>query len=734
MDVDNAEDVKVYTMGPMQVHAETRKSPVVDGIVQRNHDGKELRFVTQLSSDEREYSRRVCLAFAQTICGFDLLRAGGKSYVIDVNGWSFVKNSEDYYDLCTAVLRKLFVNAARRLRGSLMLTKDASFENQWRLKGFFSVLRHGDRTPKLKRKFNFKSAPFVALLKGGREEIIYKKAAAQEVAEAARLALAENLEDKDKLQVLLDVLSAKAQTDDVKVQVKPTWNRADGSLDKLQCVCKWGGVFTHAGRHQARDLGENLRKDLGLISRDLLDDVKVYSASETRVVQTAEVLIDAFLEHNTNKSESKLSMEIRKEMLDDSNAAKEEMERVKKDLQATSLTLQLPGVPDMDVFTAELMHAMRSMRDVMRANYDVLDLDAIQAQWCCDETTALFRERWEKLFKEFCEADHIDLSKVSDLYDSLKYDALHNRVCIFFYFAFASRIFVEQPELAGPPSRPQSKTGTASLSSSPVVPSPWLQAAGLGSSSPSPPVPMAPSTFTMSTTSPSPTGFPAAAAAALSSSPNVGSGLGIHYGVDGNSTSSTGGAGNPAPGTPIYPQILRELFRKAKLLFDYVGPREYGVTPADKRTIGLLTTSALVQQILTDVDATRERRTGSSTKIYCTKESHCHTLLNLIYASGLPMKQPQEALDEIDYLSQISFEVYERNRGMGNEADKEFSVRFSFSPGAYCAELVDLRMDDRHAVTAASRRDLTDHLPLDEVVAKLRRLLDEGVAGGNAAI
>lgn len=72
-------DVKVYTVGPDYGHAEARKSPVVDGRVNRDSVGLEVRYPVILTPLEKEIAYKVVTTFKQTVCGFDIMRAKGKS-------------------------------------------------------------------------------------------------------------------------------------------------------------------------------------------------------------------------------------------------------------------------------------------------------------------------------------------------------------------------------------------------------------------------------------------------------------------------------------------------------------------------------------------------------------------------------------------------------------------------------------------------------------------------------
>lgn len=397
MNVDNAEDVKVYTIGESFAHAETRKSPVVDGIVRRNAEGKEVRYITPLTDFEKDIAAKVTRSFEQTVCGFDLLRANGKSYVIDVNGWSFVKGNDDYYTNCSQILRNLFLKEIGKRRAIIShgIAKQPSssqhqiVERPWKLKAFLSVLRHGDRTPKQKMKFSFKSTPFLDLLAGKTEEVIFKTAEEIDlVGKASRIAREIGCEDIRVLDQLDAIMAEKGSMIGTKIQIKPSLKIITEEQDskevatsspsspsnnststnptsnlvprisstrkelvKIQVILKWGGEFTHSGYYHSKDLGENLRKDLLLINKELLNDVRIYSSPERRVLATAEIFYKSLL-NVTDLPENVLILS--KDMLDDSNAAKEQMEFVKRKLQvllSTNSSTSKVGSPTSDPFS-----------------------------------------------------------------------------------------------------------------------------------------------------------------------------------------------------------------------------------------------------------------------------------------------------------------------------------------------------------------------------------------------
>jgi hypothetical protein len=101
------------------------------------------------------------------------------------------------------------------------------------------------------------------------------------VLEAVDEALVQGVDEPEKLRLLKEGLTKKINFSGTKVQIKPSFKQS--KLDKVQLILKWGGEFTHSALYQSKDLGENMRKDIILINKECLDDVKVFTSSERRV-------------------------------------------------------------------------------------------------------------------------------------------------------------------------------------------------------------------------------------------------------------------------------------------------------------------------------------------------------------------------------------------------------------------------------------------------------------------
>jgi hypothetical protein len=178
------------------------------------------------------------------ICGLDILRVQGKSYVIDVNGWSFVKGNDYYYEQCAKLLGEAFLRSVERRPSTTIhdIPKEILPENSWRLKGFAAVFRHGDRTPKNKYKISLIAKPFVDLLDGSTQEVVFRqKHQLQLVTNAINQCLEQNLENAPKLRALREILDKKSELPGTKVQVKPIFDKDSNLLRKLQVNVKWGG-------------------------------------------------------------------------------------------------------------------------------------------------------------------------------------------------------------------------------------------------------------------------------------------------------------------------------------------------------------------------------------------------------------------------------------------------------------------------------------------------------------
>ncbi len=179
--------------------------------------------------------------------------------------------------------------------------------------------------------------------------------------------------------------------------------------------------------------------------------------------------------------------------------------------------------------------------------------------------------------------------------------------------------------------------------------------------------------------------------------------------------------------------------------------------------IGLLTSLPLLKEIVADLEEMQASDDAKSF-IYFTKESHIYTLLNCILEGGIETKIARSAIPELDYLSQISFELYESEttpspppkvvdvgkpmlktvdsglelsttptaeNGEGEststleptkpvEQTFAYSIRITISPGAHTYDPLDVQLDSKHCIGCAPRRSLTQHMDWREVIERLR--------------
>jgi hypothetical protein len=345
-----------------------------------------------------------------------------------------------------------------------------------------------------------------------------------------------------------------------------------------------------------------------LLNKEVLDEVHVFSSSERRVTTSAQIWAAAFTDQKDLPSDF---ITIRKDLLDDSNAAKDEMDKVKKKLktllrqgeEAPSQFAWPANMPEPSIVQKYVVQLMKFHRRVMRSNYSKLQSGAshslnaianpgdsekggsssiagnslgqatatssIQARWCCGEDAELFKERWEKLFSEFCDAEKVDPSKISELYDTMKFDALHNRQFLEWVFTPSKSILAEEEEAIA-----AEANGLEKEKEQPKD----LEDEQLAQQT---------TPFQRSETNKS-------LSRRMFRRRSMMVGAKVEEPPEQYFRLFTGSSQTKAK-TDARLEKLRELYKLAKVLFDFICPQEYGMTDGEKLEIGLLTSLPLLK-------------------------------------------------------------------------------------------------------------------------------------------
>ncbi|XP_058150054.1 inositol hexakisphosphate and diphosphoinositol-pentakisphosphate kinase 1 isoform X12 [Dasypus novemcinctus] len=644
-------DVKVYTVGPDYAHAEARKSPALDGKVERDSEGKEIRYPVMLTAMEKLVARKVCVAFKQTVCGFDLLRANGHSFVCDVNGFSFVKNSMKYYDDCAKILGNTIM---RELAPQFQIPWSIPTEAEdipivpttsgtmMELRCVIAIIRHGDRTPKQKMKMEVTHPRFFALFEkhGGYKTgklKLKRPEQLQEVLDLTRLLLAElekepggEIEEKTgKLEQLKSVLEMYGHFSGINRKVQLTYYphgvkasnegqdpQGEALTPSLLLVLKWGGELTPAGRVQAEELGRAFRcmypggqgdyagfPGCGLLRlhSTFRHDLKIYASDEGRVQMTAAAFAKGLLALEGELTPILVQMVKSANMnglLDsDGDSLSSCQHRVKARLHHI-LQQDAPfGSEDYDQLaptgSTSLLNSMAIIQNPVKV---------------CDQVFSLIENLTHQIWERIQDPKSLDLQ----LYHSETLELMLQR------WSKLERDF-------------RQKSGRYDISKIPDI-------------------------------------YDC-----------------VKYDVQHNGSLGLQGTA--------------ELLRLSKALADVVIPQEYGISREEKLEIAVGFCLPLLRKILLDLQRTHEDEYSRGvlspgrhvrTRLYFTSESHVHSLLSVFRYGGL-LDETQDAqwqralaylsaISELNYMTQIVIMLYEDNT-QDPLSEERFHVELHFSPG-----------------------------------------------------
>ncbi|KAG8440584.1 hypothetical protein GDO86_006364 [Hymenochirus boettgeri] len=651
-------DVKVYTVGPDYAHAEARKSPALDGKVERDSEGKEIRYPVMLTAMEKLVARKVCLAFKQTVCGFDLLRANGHSYVCDVNGFSFVKNSMKYYDDCAKILGNIIM---RELAPQFHIPWSIPTEAEdipivpttsgtmMELRCVIAVIRHGDRTPKQKMKMEVRHSRFFELFehhdgyKTGKLKL-KRPEQLQEVLDIARLLLTElgahndcEIEErKSKLEQLKTVLEMYGHFSGINRKVQLTYlphghpktssedDDARKDCPSLLLVLKWGGELTPAGRVQAEELGRAFRcmypggqgdyagfPGCGLLRlhSTYRHDLKIYASDEGRVQMTAAAFAKGLLALEGELTPILVQMVKSANMnglLDsDSDSLSSCQQKVKARLHEIMQKDKEFANEDQEKLaptnSTSLVNSMECIKNPVTT---------------CDSVFTLIENLTEQIRKRLEDPKSADLQ----LYHSETLELMLQR------WSKLERDF-------------RMKNGRYDISKIPDI-------------------------------------YDC-----------------VKYDVQHNCSLKLEGTD--------------ELFKISKLLADIIIPQEYGINKEEKLEIAVGYCLPLINKILLDLQRTHEDESVNKlhplysrgvlspgrhvrTRLYFTSESHVHSLLSIFRYGGLLDESNDQqwkramdylsAVSELNYMTQIVIMLYEDNN-KDPASEERFHVELHFSPG-----------------------------------------------------